>query len=183
MKMRDVYLGCASVVVACVLTACSGVKATQSGRLKFGAPDGEIENKLCSVIQSQHFVGDVASNSSDAPLWITNVQAVDTTSWDSKHSLAAVLPEGESALMAWTDASLEDEEFNSLAQRLQTLETPVEVPAGENVQLGLEGALKDGAVHAEVSQLQITYKTDLNSSRSFTALGNIRYEWKTPDCE
>ncbi|MFJ2316602.1 hypothetical protein ACIOTN_07845 [Glutamicibacter sp. NPDC087661] len=85
--------------------------------------------------------------------------------------------------MAWTNESLKEAEFKEIAKRLAPLDSPIEVPAGENVQVGLEGAVKNGVENAEVSQLRVIYKTDLKSSKSFSVVGNIRYEWRAQSCE
>ncbi len=111
------------------------------------------------------------------------MQAVEATGWESKRSVAALLPEGETSLMAWTNESLKEAEFKEIAKRLAPLDSPIEVPAGENVQVGLEGAVKNGVENAEVSQLRVIYKTDLKSSKSFSVVGNIRYEWRAQSCE
>jgi len=97
--------------------------------------------------------------------------------------MAAPLPEGETSLMAWTNENLTEADFNESAKRLTPLDGPIEVPAGENVQVGLEGAVENDAENAEVSQLRVIYKTDLKSSNSFSVVGNIRYEWRAQSCE
>ncbi|MDR4533479.1 hypothetical protein [Glutamicibacter sp. PS] len=180
--MRKIYSSCVALAIVCGVSACSGVQSTQSGPLTFGTPEGDVENTFCSVFRKQNFAGDVASNSSDAPLWITGVQAVNSSGWDARGAVAAVVPEGESSLMGWTDEDLESADFKRAAERLTSLDRPVEVPAGENVQVALEGAVKNDAEQAEISQLKITYKTDLKSSKTFSVVGNIRYEWQARRC-
>ncbi|MFJ2145576.1 hypothetical protein ACIOJF_09800 [Glutamicibacter sp. NPDC087831] len=183
MMIRKIYSGCLALATICALSACGGVQATQTGALALGAPEGDVENTLCGIFHEQNFVGDVASSTSGDPLWITDVQAVEATGWESKRSVAALPPEGETSLLAWTNESLKEAEFKEIAERLAPLESPIEVPAGENVQVGLEGAVKNGVENAEVSQLRVIYKTDLKSSKSFSAVGNIRYEWRAQSCE
>ncbi|WP_345472813.1 hypothetical protein QMQ05_02745 [Glutamicibacter ectropisis] len=183
MMIRKIYSGCLAATAICTLSACGGVQATQTGALDLGVPEGDVENTWCGVFHEQNFVGDVAANTSDAPLWIADVQAVEAKGWESKRSMAAPLPEGEASLMAWTNESLTEADFNESAKRLTPLDAPIEVPAGENVQLGLEGAVKNDAENAEVSQLRVIYKTDLKSSKSFSVVGNIRYEWRAQSCE
>lgn len=183
MMIRKIYSACLALAAILSLSACGGVQTAQTGALALGAPDGVVENTLCGIFHQQNFVGDVASNTSEDPLWITDVQAVEVENWDSKRSLAGLLLKGEVSLMGWTNESLKDPDFNETAKRLTPLGDPIEVPAGETAQVGLEGAINDGAENAEVSQLRVVYKKDLRSSKSFSVVGNIRYEWRAQSCE
>lgn len=112
MMIRKIYSACLALAAILSLSACGGVQTAQTGALALGAPDGVVENTLCGIFHQQNFVGDVASNTSEDPLWITDVQAVEVENWDSKRSLAGLLLKGEVSLMGWTNESLKDPDFN-----------------------------------------------------------------------
>lgn len=182
MMMKKVFSTCLVVVAVVGLSACDNTKAVQEGPLSFGASDGAIENTYCSVFHERNNVADVATNNSETSVWVTNVQPVNAKHWKSMSSMASVLPDGTASLLAWTNEDLTNPDVQEVAENLRPLDGPLEVPAGGVVQVSVDGEIESGVEDAEVSQLQITYKKDVDSKKSFTVRGNVRYEWKSERC-
>lgn len=186
MKMKKSLSLSIVLISIAALTGCAEGDAWQDGPLEFGVPEGSVDNTFCGVFQrgnGKTGAADIATNISEAPLWITTVQAISTDHWESNNSLASMLPAGNTGLYGWANEDLEDPETRQIVDSLKPLNEPLEVPANENVLVALEGTPEAGEKPAEISQLQISYKTDLNSPKTFTVVGNIKYEWKSGTCE
>ncbi|HJX78117.1 hypothetical protein [Glutamicibacter sp.] len=186
MKMKKFISLSVVLISLSALTGCADGDAWQDGPLAFGVSEGTVDNTFCGVFQrgeGKTGAADIATNVSEAPLWITTVQAISTNQWEPGNSLASMLPEGNTGLYGWVNEDLEDPETRQIVDSLKPLNEPLEVPANKNVLVALEGTPEVGEKPAEISQLQISYKTDPNSPKIFTVVGNIRYEWNSNTCE